>query len=319
MSAAEKLTNGTGAAKRVALVVEDNQDFNRTMTDFLTQLGYTVKQAYDGTQAVNWIREHKFDLIILDVRIPSVNGLQVAAIARTTKENRAANIIIVTGEVDPIVKTKAEALKIRNFLNKPVDFQKLEELIKSQNEQQEKKVSYDVRVINSFIEAAAEVYEFYFQEKPQRGKVQVRPQGQPEKGFCTGLIALTGDGFVGSMGLSMTAPFIKRLAVTLFQGMEVKFDNDFVSDLTGEMCNQILGKVKINFAKLGLKVTIGLPEVIMGKNHIIQHKVTNPVICLPMGRDKMVFELQFVLSQQNVKVEETKQADVPPSSVIMFE
>ena len=66
-------------------------------------------------------------------------------------------------------------------------------------------------------------------------------------------------------------------------------------------------------------MTIGLPEVIMGKNHIIQHKVSNPVICLPMGRDNMVFEMQFVLSQQNVKVEETKQADVPPSSVIMFE
>jgi chemotaxis protein CheX len=319
MSAAEKITDGSQAPVRTALVVDDNQDFNNAMSEFLRQLGYDVKQAYDGMQASNWIGEKKFDLVMLDVRIPSVNGLQVAALARTSKFNRGANIFIVTGEVDPIIKTKAEALKVRNFLNKPIDFSQLETMIKTQTEQAEKKVSYDVRVINSFIEAAAEVYEFYFQEKPQRGKVQVRPQGQPEKGFCTGLIALTGDGFVGSMGLSMTAPFIKRLAITLFQGMDVKFDNEFISDLTGEMCNQILGKVKLNFAKLGVKVTIGLPEVIMGKNHIIQHKVSNPVICLPMGRDNMVFEMQFVLSQQNVKVEETKQADVPPSSVIMFE
>jgi chemotaxis protein CheX len=320
MTAAEKISTPPAEIKvRMALIVEDNQEFNNIMRDFLTPLGFQVKQCYDGMQASGWVRNTKFDLIVLDIRIPSVNGLQVAAIARASAENRNSNIYIITGEMDPILRTKAEGLKIRNFLTKPVDFPALEASLKAQFAKSERKVTYDVRVINSFIEAAAEVYEFYFQEKPQRGKVQVRAHGQPEKGFCTGLIALTGDGFVGSMGLSMTAPFIKKLAITLFQGMEVKFDNEFVSDLTGEMCNQILGKVKLNFAKLGIKVTIGLPEVIMGKNHIIQHKVSNPVICLAMGRDKMVFELQFVLSQQDVKVDETKQADVPPASVLMFE
>ena len=320
MTTAEQAPTPPAETKvRTALIVEDNRDFNDTMRDFLTPLGFQVKQCHDGMQALGLVRSTKFDLIILDLRLPSVNGLQVAATARSSAENRNSIIYIITGELDPVLNVKAEGLKIRNFLQKPVDFPALEASLKARFAKSEKKVSYDVRVINSFIEAAAEVYEFYFQEKPQRGKVQVRPRGQPEKGFCTGLIALTGDGFVGSMGLSMTAPFIKKLAVMLFEGMDVKFDNDFVSDLTGEMCNQILGKVKLNFAKLGIKVTIGLPEVIMGKNHIIQHKVSNPVICVAMGRDKMVFELQFVLSQQDVKVEETKQADALPASVLMFD
>ena len=113
--------------------------------------------------------------------------------------------------------------------------------------------------------------------------------------------------------------FMEQFASNLFQGMDVKFDNDFISDITGELCNQILGKVKINMAKLGIKITIGLPEVIMGKDHIIVHKVANPVIAMPMGRDKMVFEMQFVLSQQVVKFEEAKVEDIPAESVIMFE
>ena len=57
----------------------------------------------------------------------------------------------------------------------------------------------------------------------------------------------------------------------------------------------------------------------MGKNHIIQHKVNTPVLAIPMGRDKAVFEMQFVLSQQELKVEEATVADVPPAAVIMFD
>ena len=322
MSTAQKISAPPPAPqskKKLALVCEDNVEFHEILKAFLLQLGFDVKSSYDGMQASGWVRSTTFDVIFMDIRIPSVNGLQVCALARASKFNRTAKIFVITGDVDPSVKMKAEALKIQHFLQKPIDFPTLEDLIAKEFAKTERKVSYDVRVINAFLDAASEVYEFYFQEKPQRGKVSIRVPGQPEKGFCTGLIAVTGDSFVGSMGLSMTAPFIKQLAAALFVGMDVKFDNDFISDLTGEMCNQILGKVKINFAKIGIKVTIGLPEVIMGKNHIIQHKVNNPVIAVPMGREKSVFELQFVLSQQEVKVEEAKVADVPPSSVIMFD
>ena len=320
MTAAEKIPPPAAETKtRTALIAEDDQEFSNLMCEFLLRQGFDVKQCYDGTQASNLIRSTKFDLIILDIRMPGIHGMRVAALARSSSVNRSTNIFMVTGEQDPSFKIIAEGLKIRNFLTKPVDFSAFEAALKAQSAKSENKVSYDIRVINCFIQAAADVYEFYFNEKPQRGKVQVRQPGKPEKGFCTGLIALNGDGFSGSMGLSMTAPFIKTLAANLFDGLDVKFDNEFISDVTGEMCNQVLGKVKLNFAKLGIKVNIGLPEVIMGKNHIIQHKVDNPVICLAMGRDKMVFELQFVLSQNDVKFEQPEKADIPPADLIFFE
>ena len=60
---------------RTALIVEDNRDFNDTMRDFLTPLGFQVKQCHDGMQALGLVRSTKFDLIILDLRLPSVNGL----------------------------------------------------------------------------------------------------------------------------------------------------------------------------------------------------------------------------------------------------
>lgn len=302
---------------RTALVVEDDLDIAKLLTDYLANLGFQVTGCHDGMQARQWVTTTTFDLIFLDLKIPSLNGLQVAAIARTIKGNRMAKIYVISGHLSQNAITTAQGLKIKHFIEKPFNYDDLTKKLK--DDFQEKRSTYDVRVINVFLDAATEIYEFYFGEVPQRGKVQVRQSGQPEKGFCTGLIALMGNGFVGSLGLSLSAPFIKKLAETLFQGMDVKYDNDFISDLTGEMCNQILGKVKFNFAKIGIGIRIGLPEVIIGKNHIINHKVTTPVICVPIGKDNQVFELQFVLSQQAVNIEEAKTADVPASSVLMFD
>ncbi len=320
MSIAEQKKPVVDAQKRkTALICEDDVDLNNSLQEFLVAQGFTVQSTFDGMQAVNWIQSKSYDLILMDVRIPSMNGLQVCAVARAASMNRTAKIYVMTGQDDPAISARAEALKVNHFLQKPFDLDKLAEAIKKDFEKKVVKPTYDVRIINVFLESAAQVYEFYFHQAPQRGKVSIRTPGQPEKGFCTGLIALTGDGFAGSMGLSMTKPFIKQLADILFAGMEVKYDNEFLADVTGEMCNQILGKVKINFAKLGIGVAIGLPKVIMGENHIIQHLVVNPVIAVPMGRNDAIFELQFVLSQRDVKVGEAKEDGIPPSSVMMFE
>ena len=302
---------------QTALVVDDDRDIAAILTEFLTGLGFQVTQCHDGMQARQWITTTPFHLMFVDIKIPSLNGLQVAAIARTIKHNRNTKIYVISGILDENTKITAQSLNIRHFIDKPVDIAEL--AAKLNVDFQPKKTAYDVRVINAFLDAASEIYAFYFGEVPQRGKVLLHEPGQPEKGFCTGLIALIGNGFVGSMGLSLTAPFIKKLAETLFQGMDVKYDNDFISDLTGEMCNQILGKVKINFAQMGITVRVGLPEVIIGKNHIIHHKVSNPVVCIPVGKGAEIFEIQFVLSKQTMTFEEAKTADVPASNVLMFD
>lgn len=303
---------------KTALVIDDDDDIAALLSDFLTHLGFQVTKCHDGMQARQWVTTKSFDLIFVDIKIPSLNGLQVAAIARTVKENRATNIYVISGLLTENTRITAQSLKIKHFIDKPVDLAELSQKL-NVDFRPKQKTAYDVRVINAFLDAASEIYTFYFQETPQRGKMNLQQQGQPEKGFCTGLIALMGDGFVGSMGLSLTAPFIKKLAETLFQGMDVKYDNDFIADLTGEMCNQVLGKVKINFAQMGISVRIGLPEVITGKNHIIHHKVANPVVCIPIGKGSEIFEIQFVLSKQNMTFEDAKKSDIPASSVLMFD
>jgi CheY-like chemotaxis protein len=301
------------------LIVEDDLDYLGLMKEFFNRPEYTVKSASDGMQASGLIRSMKFDVIVMDVKIPSVNGLQVAAIARTSELNRNAAIYVLTGDADPSTRARAMSLKVDQFCTKPADLTELEKTIRIDHERRNRKVVYDVRVINAFIEAAAEIYEFYFQQVPSRGKVSILPKTQPSRGYVTGLIALTAETFVGSMGLNLPSAVVKKLGEILFAGMAATLDDAMIADITGEMCNQILGKVKFNFAKLGIKVIIGLPKVIMGEGHVVMHTVQNPVISIPMGKDNMVFELQFCLSQQQIKLGSSEDAEVPASSVILFE
>lgn len=305
MSVAEKIEPKVKTKKK-ALICEDNPDFNDLMQEFLTDLGFEVLSCGDGMQASNALKREIFDLIFLDIRVPSLNGLQVCAIARAHEINRNAKIYIITGEMDPTIAAKAAALRVNRFLKKPCDLGELRRFLTEDFSKQDKNVKYDVRIINAFIDAAAEVYDSYFQEKPARGKVGLRPQGGSEKGFCTALISLSGDGLVGSMGIGMTTPFVKKLATALFSNKNAQFDNEFVADVAGVLCNQILCKVKVNFEKLGINIDLGLPEVVMGKDHYIQHKVTNPVITVPLGTEPEVFELQFVLANREARPEPKK-------------
>lgn len=299
--------------KKTALICEDDPDLNEAIRQFLMELDFDVKCTFDGKEAVGLIQAAQYDLIIMDFRIPSMNGLQVCAVARATPLNRATKIYVVTGDVDPSLEARAQALQVNRFLRKPFKLTFLEKCIVEDFTNGTESFAYDPRIINVFLGSAAEIYKFYFQELPGRGNTSIQRGTKVEQAFCTGRISFTGAA-AGSMGLVMTKPFIKQLADILFAGMNVDFDQQFLADVTGEMCNQVIGKVKDNFSTLGIPITIGLPEVIMGDSQVIPNRVSSPLIAIPMGKQNALFELQFVLSPLDLKLN----GDFP-SSVPMFE
>ncbi len=85
------------------LVVEDDQTLLETLAYNLRREGYEVVRAADGVTALNQAREHKPDLILLDVMLPELDGLTVC---RTLRHESDVPIILLTarsGEVDRIV------------------------------------------------------------------------------------------------------------------------------------------------------------------------------------------------------------------------
>ena len=118
------------------------------------------------------------------------------------------------------------------------------------------------------------------------------------------------------MALSVNLPYIRGLAKVLFPDENTNLEKEAAAELVGEMCNQVLKTVKTKFSELGHEIDLGLPDVILGKGHIVMHKAKNPVLYIPIGKDNMGCDLEFCLEQRETEEEEEKKPDSKEPGVI---
>ena len=84
------------ASGRTVLVVEDNQLNMRLFCDLLDARGYNIVQTQEGIEALKLARQFKPDLIIMDIQLPDVSGLEVTKWIKDENELKAIPIIAVT-------------------------------------------------------------------------------------------------------------------------------------------------------------------------------------------------------------------------------
>lgn len=118
-------------AKPVVLVVEDHDDSREMLKVLLGILGCRVFEAVDGERAIEMAQTIYPDLILLDMKIPVLDGLTVARMIRHHARLKGVPIIAVSGNV--ALQFQAEALHAgcNRFLTKPIDFGHLEHLLKT--------------------------------------------------------------------------------------------------------------------------------------------------------------------------------------------
>jgi len=110
------------------LVVDDNEEFCQNVVDILGLNDYEVVSAYDGFRALELVKQNGFDLVLMDVRMPAMDGVETY---KKIKEIApAAPVIMVTAfAVQDLIR---EALREGAYcaLRKPLDFDRLLQLIK---------------------------------------------------------------------------------------------------------------------------------------------------------------------------------------------
>lgn len=109
------------------LVLDDDEKILRLLQIFLRQLGYQVRTAPNGREGIQMMLESQFDLIIVDVQMPVVDGFEFAE--ETLRLWPWEKIIICTGRLDRDVERKAKNLGIKSLLEKPLSFNTLETAI----------------------------------------------------------------------------------------------------------------------------------------------------------------------------------------------
>jgi DNA-binding response OmpR family regulator len=98
------------------LVIDDDPHLCRLLEVIFSRLGATVVAAHDGSQGLKMVQQEKPDLIILDIRMPHMDGWEVC---RQTRELSSAPVILLTALHSPADVTAAVEAGAADFLSKP--------------------------------------------------------------------------------------------------------------------------------------------------------------------------------------------------------
>ena len=103
--------------KAKILVVEDNPATRELLREFLFEEGYTVKVARDGKEALLRVRKDNFDLILTDVKMPRMDGIEL--LKELKKIIPDTKVVIVTATADSEIGVEAIKLGAYGHISKP--------------------------------------------------------------------------------------------------------------------------------------------------------------------------------------------------------
>lgn len=105
------------------LLVDDEEDFAYALKARLDRRGYMTDVALCGTDAIQKVREEEFDVVVLDIKMPNMDGLEVMRHIRSYDKD--VQIIMLTGHGTVGTGIEGMTLGAGDFLQKPVDFEVL--------------------------------------------------------------------------------------------------------------------------------------------------------------------------------------------------
>jgi len=114
------------------LAVDDDPDALFILDRLLCRQGYRVKTATGGQAALAALEQSLVDVIVLDVMMPDLDGLQVCAALRQDERTRAIPVILLTASVHTETRLAAMAVGVTEFVTKPLNSRDLLARIRAQ-------------------------------------------------------------------------------------------------------------------------------------------------------------------------------------------
>lgn len=103
-------------------IIEDDREISRILNELLTEGGYETAQAFDGDKASQLLREHDFDMVLMDLMLPYKNGERLIAELR---ERKKTPVIVISAK--SMMETKLEVLRLGadDYIIKPFDLEEV--------------------------------------------------------------------------------------------------------------------------------------------------------------------------------------------------
>ena len=108
------------------LIVDDDDDSRLMLKTLLEMWKYKVVEAADGGEAISVAETSSPDLIVMDVKLPDLDGFDVTQKIRQSAKIESVPIVFLSGCAETIYKQKATAVGGSEYLVKPLNFEELE-------------------------------------------------------------------------------------------------------------------------------------------------------------------------------------------------
>jgi CheY-like chemotaxis protein len=117
------------SAKKI-LLVEDNNEVRELLALFMKRLGYKVVEAATGLEAIDRASTVQPDLIMMDLRLPAMNGAETTARLKANPSTRDIPLLVITASGAGMVTQSALAAGAAEILHKPIDVTTLSNVLR---------------------------------------------------------------------------------------------------------------------------------------------------------------------------------------------
>jgi two-component system, cell cycle response regulator DivK len=112
------------------LIIEDNDKNMKLARDVLQAKGYQTLEAITGEDGVKLAKERKPDLVLMDIQLPGINGIEAFRRIRGDAATRAIPVVALTASVTPTDRSAITAAGFDAFISKPISLKEFLDTVK---------------------------------------------------------------------------------------------------------------------------------------------------------------------------------------------
>jgi two-component system cell cycle response regulator DivK len=114
----------------LVLIVEDNEKNMKLARDILQAKGYETVEAVTGEEGVKLAKEKKPDLVLMDIQLPGINGIEAFKQLRADAKTARIPVIALTASVTPTDRSQITAAGFDAFVSKPISLKEFVATVK---------------------------------------------------------------------------------------------------------------------------------------------------------------------------------------------